>query len=1403
MAVNVLGSLDVGDVALRPQECLLLGALVLRHGSVVTPDQLADACWGESPPSTWKQQLKTSVGRIRRSLGSGAVVTRPQGYSFGWESESIDTVRFERLVAGGREYALRGEDDRAVHAFDLALGLWRGTAFSDLVDWRPALVESERLAEIRATVEEEYIAARLRLGHAADVIPDAERLVRQEPLREGRWRLLALANYQSDRQAEALAVLRAGRARLQDELGIDPSVLHNELEAAILRHGPEVAAPVQQNMPSEVCPYRGLRAFDAGDAEIFFGRDREIDVLLGRIIPGSITTVTGPSGSGKSSLVSAGVLPRIDIGDRLSCLIRPEASGLATLRTWRESLKSTDVIVVDQFEELWGNDGEFIDTFCAALRLVLDRGVAVIVTIRSDFLDRATSLPHVGEDIGRSVFAVGPLTSAAVRAAIEQPAKLAGLRVEPGLTQLMVRECGGISTALPYLSHALSETWARREGTTLTVAGYTASGGIVGAIAQSAEELYEQLTLTDRDLLQSVVLRLVERTLEGASVRRQAEMAPLVEDPQRQRIIDRLVSARLVSIDGSRIVLTHEAIAEAWPRLDEWLQDDAVSNRMLRELQVSAARWDQAGRTDDELARGVRMRAYLASAESRESELTSVERDFLDASEVRARGELAALRAQAALDRRRVRGLRWALAGVAALLVVALVSVGFASLRERDAVAAENDARTVAVAAGARSLIGSDRDVSALLAAELYRRDPTDLRARSALLAVLEEPSTPTTKVTFADSKKIAAAALPGTTTMLVVADPTSANPAKDTAPRVEVWDVTKATRVRSVKAKLPINETNGERFVFVDPQGNRAVIVTPTWDHGISGDCCLSTISSIDLHTGANIATDKQLPFEVAEESAMFPDGSELALLDVRTGEPIWVDTATLSTATISRPSEYGSPVVSHAISVLKSGEVAVGRPMKGGLGAIYLYDAASHSRERTIPLPADLASWSLSTASNETVLTSGPDGIALVDTNAGTILWQHKQMSNSPCITVRASPLTGTALCRADTVRELAMTDGAPTGRTFDSQSVWDVNFDLLSDGSLALVNLQSPPFVQRFPLDGTGPISTLIARDQQVAGDFLDKSTIVTTPIERSDKSLSQSMTRWDIRHDRALPNEPGELYVVGQGVVHRWSEHEAATVLTDVANSGDWNFPADFDEPGDGLVPVDGGAGARSFAIADDWIVPFDPLSGHTTGPPLDFAGKQFHWRWVMVHEVPGDRAVVTWWDKDDVDTVTALFDLKTGAELARGLRGEVATIPLADGDLLSVSSSGLRRNSMNLEPKSVLSKPVSEANVFELSDDGSTLLLDSWGGDAALYDTASSTKIGSDISVVSPDWESAHLSPDGLALVTNAPNGVLLWDLHPSAMFDAACRLAGRALTATEWTTYFPGEPYVNACHGKN
>ena len=251
--------------------------------------------------------------RLRAKLGRSSIATSSIGYVLDVDPEAIDAVRFEDWAHSAAELRSRGDPERAVDESRRALALWRGTAYSAISSWEPAVIEAARLEEVRSTAEEELAAAHLDCGEQHSVIARAEALVREQPLRERRWSLLATALYRSGRQADSLAALRAARVRFAEELGIEPGPGLIALEAAILHQDPSLLPPPRSPQASADCPYKGLHPYGIDDREEFFGRDADIAAILTRLDRARFIAVSGPSGCGKSSLVLAGVVPALAV----------------------------------------------------------------------------------------------------------------------------------------------------------------------------------------------------------------------------------------------------------------------------------------------------------------------------------------------------------------------------------------------------------------------------------------------------------------------------------------------------------------------------------------------------------------------------------------------------------------------------------------------------------------------------------------------------------------------------------------------------------------------------------------------------------------------------------------------------------------------------------------------------------------------------------------------------------------------------------------------------------------------------------------------------------------------------------------------------------------------------------
>jgi DNA-binding SARP family transcriptional activator/WD40 repeat protein len=710
MRIEVLGPLAVDGEppGVGPRERVVLAALATRLGEPVDADLLADALWGDGLPPTWTKVIQGCVSRLRKQLGVDAIQTLPHAYRLALPAEDVDAARFEAAASRTRELLALHDPDRAAYVADTALALWRGRPLPELDGWEPGRREADRLEELRRDLEELHLDALVRAGRTADVLGRAPSLVDEAPLRERRWGLLALAQYQQARQGEALETLRLARTTLREGLGIDVNADLRELEERILRQDPELAATEPPEV-STVCPYLGLVPYGQEDADRFFGRQRDIDAGLDRLARTGVLAVVGPSGSGKSSLVRAGLAATLARAGRRVIVVTPGDRPTDALTVLPSSGRQP-VLVVDQCEEVFAPavDPTDRDTFLAAL---VEHATAapLVVAMRADRVGALAATPAFAAAIEPGLHVLTRMSESDLRDAIEGPARQAGLRLEPGLVDLLVREVEDEPGALPLLSHALRQTWIAREGRTLTVAGYRSSGGIRGAVARTAEQVYGEASDDERRVLRDLLLRLVVPSPEGEPVRSRVSRRTLETDDAHVRLIERLVGARLLTSDEDRVEVAHEALTRAWPRLRAWLDDDVDGQRILRHLIGAADSWDAMGQPTSELYRGVRLERALDWRRRSAPDLRPVEAAFLEESERQAAAEAEA-------GRRRRRALVSVLGTAAA---VSLVLGAAAVLQARDAtaqrdlaIAAEVRAEAAASQARGRGLLASSLAVA-------------------------------------------------------------------------------------------------------------------------------------------------------------------------------------------------------------------------------------------------------------------------------------------------------------------------------------------------------------------------------------------------------------------------------------------------------------------------------------------------------------------------------------------------------------------------------------------------------------------------------------------------------------------------------------------------------------------
>lgn len=420
---------------------------------------------------------------------------------------------------------------------------------------------------------------------------------------------VALDRAAKDRSFRVFLVLLPGIAEPFDPSALPPFLatrtwvdLRSGLAAEpALQHLVRAVKGVAPGGPAEpqpgVCPYRGLQAFDEEHAPFYFGRQRELQRLVERLKGARLLAVLGPSGSGKSSLVRAGLLPALRGGalpgseswtvrkftpgaQPLTALaaqltrLAPEVAMQGTLDRLRDDLRSLHLAValaladqppgqqlvwlVDQFEEIFTLCGDaaerqaFIDNLLYAATVPGGRS-AVLLTMRADFYPRCAAHSELAAMVGTHQFLVGAMDAEGLRQSVEQPAWRVGLELEQGLAETILDDVASQPGALPLLEHALLELWRRRRGNLLTLEAYRESGGVAGAIAQRAEAVYGAFDADEQAVARRILLRLTQPGDGTEDTRRRATVAEFAAGTEAnaatvERVVGALVDARLLTL---------------------------------------------------------------------------------------------------------------------------------------------------------------------------------------------------------------------------------------------------------------------------------------------------------------------------------------------------------------------------------------------------------------------------------------------------------------------------------------------------------------------------------------------------------------------------------------------------------------------------------------------------------------------------------------------------------------------------------------------------------------------------------------------------------------------------------------------------------------------------------------
>ncbi len=1172
-----------------------------------------------------------------------------------------------------------------------------------------------------------------------------------------------------------------------------------------------------------VAPYPGLASFEPEDADVYVGRDDAVVMLRQLVGPGRVVAVLGASGSGKSSLLRAGLLPHLPG----ATVCTPGAHPLQALDRLGDG-----VVIVDQLEELFtlcdDKDARrvFVERLCA-------HPAGVVVGLRGDALGELSRFPHFADAVASRHLLLAPMRPDQLRAAIEVPAERRGLRLEAGLAELVLADAGDEPGALPLVAQAMRETWLRRDGRTLTVAGYRAAGGVHGAIATSAEAVFGSLGDTDRQTVRAVLMRMVQPGEGTADSRRRVdldELRDLGEHESIDRLVDRLAAARLVTVDGHTVAPAHESLLREWPRLADWIADQRDDLRRHRHLTAAAGAWTTASHDPAELYRGGRL-AGAVELTDRVS-LTVTETLFIEASVATHADEAR----RAGVVNRRLRRLlvsvAFALVVAMVAAVVAVVQLGRTSDQRDRADNASANADIARLGAEARTAAATQPDLALLLAVEANRRRDT-VDTRSALLhALAAQPmlvaklhgvesgfeslawSPDATKLVAPTSDSTGtftwdtatyrptgeplatgeefqidfdAAFTPSGSTVVVVgvAEQRTENEFASAAATLQVWDVT----TRQQRASLPLGVLP-ERVIVIDdthvavagyPISATRFSEEPDW---------VAAIQMVDIDRGVAEAVERVVdqPWAIGVAGTSLVVVSSNGMLTIRAVArapgPVPGPDAAPGTTTAM---DVDVSALLHAEALPTAiaydpggGRLAIGNELGEVVLAQLSREAIGSARVmpiRRFDLDGDVAS----------AIAFSPDGSLIA---VGGFLGSTRLFASATG-RLAAPPLTGLAgevndVAFSPDGSHLAIAGSDRTG------SVWSL------DGS------------RSFGRPITGHSDAVVA-----VMALPDGETILTASFDGSvtAREVGTDTTRWHV--ETGEPIWTAALDATGTRIALGGADGRLAVL--DVADGTTVGGPVRFDhpveavawDPSGALVAV--GADQASDRLTHD-IIFLDAVTLEPVGDAVTTVGGSAIG---LAFSPDGDRlaAVVD-------NNVVRLIDVE-GRTLEAGYL-ESVDVPFfavawgPDGRRIATGTSGgtvQLWDADTLEPAA----PAGEQSLYPVRGlafnvDGSLLASTTEFATTQLWDTATGAPIGGSLvggalpvtvaAIPEPDRPEIPFvpafSPDGASLYVGS-DAPMIWSLDPADWRAAACAVAGRELTPGEWDRYLPGQATRSTC----
>jgi WD40 repeat protein/DNA-binding SARP family transcriptional activator len=1225
------------------------------------------------------------------------------------------------------------------------------------------------------------------------ILDDADRAGDADLVRIAAW-------VRTSRDRPVLTLLTASTPDLLGELGQEPKIDLTPLnDRAVVEVGasrrrvpaaradvvegkdlarPRAAAPAVRVVS---CPYKGLAAFEATDAELFHGRERLVAEVVARLLQGRLLAVVGASGSGKSSLVRAGLLPALGAGvlpgsaGWRQIVVTP--AGARHLASRLGEIDGPTLLFVDQFEEVFtALDADRRESFLDALVTAVDAGVTVVIALRSDFYGRCADHAGLAALVTANTVLIRPMAADELRRAVERPAAQAGLLLEDGLVDRLVDDVRGASGGLPLLSTSLLSLWERRSGRTLTLAAYREAGGVAGAVEQLGERAFAGLATPElRACARRMLLRLADTGGEHAVVRRRAtrEEMEAVGGAVAPSVLDLLAERRLVTTSDDIVEVAHEALLTEWKRLRDWLAEDAVGRELRAHLTPAAAAWARGGDAG-ELYRGARLAATQVWAAEHAAELTEVERDFVRASsEAVAREELSA--------KRTVRRLRQTLVAAVAALVVAIAGTVLAVVQQNraDSAAAEADARRLA----AQALVERDLGRAMLYgvaATRLYDSPET----RGNLMAALNRAPGLLRMASLADGDRYQALAVSPTGSMIAVGSVRGA---------IQLYD---AASLRLLHAlDYPQSHTIADLAFAAD--GRRLLVFGDLARSGTPG------IVEWDLDSAAPVGA----PFgpTLPTTGKVLADGDSIAVLAEGAVE-VWSLSRHQLVRTLAGPGTVSTMTVG-----------ADGRSLVlGGPQATVVVDGPTGQAVHRIAVPEGR--------------TLSPDGqTLLVADGSDVVVWD-----------VNGPAQRGVARQHAGAVLAIAWAaDGATFATTSDDRTtiVWNA-------ATLRPVEVYSGPPGRQLQVSYSGDGRSLFTAGQDggvylwdLTGTRREETQLDPAGPYATGKIDPENATAaFDVERGRAVVTEGDMAYLVdvatGKPIgdpipigtaSHQWPDLDAdgtrlAIGLAD-GRGRVWDvasrrmlLEARIAQPDDKTVWSYVNAGlsgdGRTVAFARNLLPPVNrteiafydidsgrrlPTTWRIEGAAANRFGASPDGRYLVATAAAGFAAV---WDlREKKEVVRLAQPAKGSAMLAKFSR---------DGQFLVIGNSIGRPTLWRVKDWSLVWQAEDGHNGYDVSvsfsPDGS--LLASSGSDSKifLYDMRTGEMLGEAFGPDRNSWLYAEFRADRNEIVGYFDDGSMArWDVDPASQVRTACQIAGRQLTQAEWDKLLPRRPYEDIC----